>query len=347
MDEILKKILSAAGISGYEKEIAEILKAEFKKSCDNVEIDAFGNVIARKGTGKKKIMLAAHMDEIGLVVKHITKEGYLHFIKIGGIDDRILPGQRVIIKTKKADIVGIIGTKPPHLQKEEDKNKPLKYEDMFIDIGVGTRRDAQRRVRRVSIGDAVIFEPSFGRLSDKLYYGKAVDDRVGCFALVKIMEKLKVNACVYAVATAQEEVGLKGARTSSFRINPDFAIAIDTTIAGDTPQIKETDSSLKLGEGVAITIIEASGRGVIVNEKIKDLFIATAKANKIKYQVSILEGGMTDGAMIYMNREGISTGVLSIPSRYVHAPCGVFHLDDVNSAVNLAIKFIEKIVREK
>lgn len=344
MNELLKKILSCAGVSGYEKEIAEILRAEFRKSCDKVEIDIFGNVIARKGRGKKKIMLAAHMDEIGLVVKHVTKEGYLHFIKIGGIDDRILPGQRVIIKTKKADTVGIIGTKPPHLQKEEDKNKPLKYEDMFIDVGLSTRQDVERRV---AVGDAVIFEPSFGRLSDKLYYGKAVDDRVGCFALVKIMEKIKVNAEVYAVATAQEEVGLKGARTSSFRISPDFAIAIDTTIAGDTPQIKETDSSLRLGEGVAITIIEASGRGVIVNEKIKDLFIATAKANKIKYQVSILEGGMTDGAMIYMNREGIPTGVLSVPARYVHAPCGVFHLDDVNSAVDLAIKFVEKIVKEK
>ena len=343
MDPLLKRIIEAAGISGYEKEIAHIMCNELKKSCDEVKVDSFGNVIARKGRGKKKIMLAAHMDEIGFMVKHITKEGYIYFIKVGGIDDRVLPAQRVIIKAKKGDCVGVIGTKPPHLQKEEDKKQPLKYEDMFIDIGCSSIEEAKKKVE---IGDVAIFEPNSGVLNGKLYYGKAVDDRIGCYALIKIMEKLKVDAEIYAVATGQEEVGLKGARTAAFNVSPDYAIVIDTTIAGDTPLITERESSLKLGEGVAITIIEASGRGVIVNEKIKDLLIDTAKKNKIKYQVDVIDGGVTDGAMIYMNKEGVPTGVLSIPTRYIHSPTGVFHIDDLDSAAKLTIKAIEQLAKQ-
>ncbi|HNX91818.1 MAG TPA: M42 family peptidase, partial [Candidatus Omnitrophota bacterium] len=289
MDSLLKKIIEAAGISGYEKEIAGIMHSELKKSCDEVKIDNFGNVIAKKGKGKLKIMLAAHMDEIGFMVKHITKEGYIQFIKVGGIDDRILPAQRVVIKAKKGDCLGVIGTKPPHLQKEEDRKRPLKYEDMFIDIGADSKEEAEKRVE---VGDIAIFEPNAGVLNGKLCYGKAVDNRIGCYALIKIMEKLKANAEVYAVATGQEEVGLKGARTAAFNVSPDYAIAIDTTIAGDTPQITERESSLKLGEGVAITIMEASGRGVIVNEKMRNLLTDTAKKNKIEYQIDVVEGGM-------------------------------------------------------
>ncbi|HBU08029.1 MAG: peptidase M42 [Omnitrophica WOR_2 bacterium GWB2_45_9] len=340
MDSLLKKIIESAGIPGYESEVARLMFNEFKKVSNDVHIDSFGNVIAKKGKGKKKIMLAAHMDEVGLLVKHISKEGFISFIKIGGIDDRILPAQRVIIKAKKGDVIGIIGSKPPHLQKEEDKKHPLKYEDMFIDIGCPGREEAEKKIE---IGDAVIFEPNSGVLNGKLYYGKAVDDRVGCYALIKIFEKIKAPAEIYAVATAQEEVGLKGARTSSFKINPDFAIALDTTVAGDTPQIQERESALKLGQGVAITLIEACGRGMIVNEKVKNILIEAARANKIKYQIDVIDGGMTDGAMIYMNREGVPTGVLSIPSRYIHSATGVFHIDDVSAAIDLAIKSVEKM----
>jgi endoglucanase len=246
----------------------------------------------------------------------------------------------VIVKAKQGDCLGIIGAKPPHLQKDEERKKPLKYEEMFIDIGCQNKKEADKKVQ---IGDVVIFEPNSGILNDKLYYGKAIDNRIGCFALIKIMEKLKANAEVYAVATTQEEVGLKGARTSAFKIDPDYAIAIDTNVAGDTPQITERESSLKLGAGVAITIIEASGRGIIVNEKIKNLLIDTAKKNKIKYQLDVIEGGMTDGAIISMNREGVPTGVLSIPTRYIHSPTGVFNIEDLNSAVELAIKAVESL----
>jgi len=340
MDELLKEIIETAGISGYESRMAKVMQEELKKTCDHVEMDNFGNVIAKKGNGKRKIMLAAHMDEVGFMVKHISKDGFIYFIKIGGVDDRILPAQRVIIKSAKGDYLGIIGTKPPHLQKDEDKKNPLKYEDMFIDIGSKSKEET---LSKVQVGDSIIFEPNSGVLNGRLCYGKAIDNRIGCYILLKIMEKLNIAAEVYAVATAQEEVGLKGARTSAFKISPDFALAIDTTTAGDTPQISERESNLKLGDGVAITIIEASGRGLIVNEKMKELLINTAKDNKIKYQVDVIEGGMTDGAIIHMNKEGLPTGVLSVPTRYIHSPTGVFNLDDVDAAVELALKAVGQL----
>jgi endoglucanase len=342
MDQLLKKILDASGISGYEKEITGIMQQELKKSCSEVIIDNFGNVIAKKGKGKKKIMIAAHMDEVGFLVKHISKEGFIYFIKVGGIDDRILLGQRVVIKARKGDIRGIIGAKPPHLMKDDESKRNVKYEDMFIDIGCKSREEA---AKKIEIADPIIFDADAGCLNGDLCYGKAIDNRVGCYAMIKIMEKLRVPAEVYAVATVQEEVGLKGARTSSFKIDPDFAIAIDTTVAGDTPGIKETESNLKLGSGVAITIIEASGRGVIVNEKVKELFIETAKKNNVHYQIDVIEGGMTDGAIIYMSREGVHTGVLSIPTRYIHSSTGVFNLRDLDSAIELAIRVIEKVAK--
>lgn len=338
MDELLKKLLLAAGISGYEKDVAAIMEKELRKTCDEVMTDTFGNVIARRGNSGKKIMIASHMDEVGFVVKHATKAGYLHFVKVGGIDDRVLVGQRVIIKSKTGDVPGVIGAKPPHLLKDDERNKPLRSEDMFIDIGASSREEA---LKRVEITDMAVFEPNAGRLNGNIFYGKALDNRLGCYALLKIMQRLKVKAQVYAVATTQEEVGLKGARTSSFRINPDIALVLDTAVAGDTPHIQEHQSSLKLGGGVSIGTVEAGGRGFIVPAKVKELFLSAAKKHKISYQLDVLEGGMTDAAMIYMNREGILCGVLGIPTRYVHSATGVFCMDDVNAAVDLGVASLE------
>lgn len=334
------------GISGNEGKIADMIKAELNESCNDVSIDDFGNVIGRKGKGGKKIMIAAHMDEIGLMVKYISNEGFINFVKIGGIDDRVLLGQRVIVKGKNGDVFGIIGCKPPHLQKDEEKKKVIEHTDLFIDIGCKNKEEVEKRTE---IGDAIVFEPNFGNLSEDLYYGKAIDNRVGCYAMIKILEKIDANALnaeIYGVATAQEEVGLKGARTATFKINPDFAIAIDTTLAGGTPHIKETESSLNVGKGVAITLVEANGMGVIVADKIKKIFIETAKENKIPYQIDVLGGGMTDGAVIYMNKEGIPTGVLSIPTRYIHSPTGVFSMKDVDATIDLCVSSIEKLCKK-
>jgi tetrahedral aminopeptidase len=339
--ELVEELCRADGVSGFEGKVAKIMERELAKSCDEVCMDNFGNIIGRKGKGKKKIMLAAHMDEVGLLVKHITKEGFLHFVKVGGIDDRILLDQRVVVKAAKADVPGIVGSKPPHLQKDEERKKVVNHEEMFIDIGAASKKDAEKMV---ALGDPVIFEPNFGRLGKDLHFGKAVDNRIGCYALLKVMEKIpgNVDATVYAVGSSQEEVGLKGARVAAFKLNPEYSLAIDTTIAGDVPGIKETESSLKLGKGPAITIMEASGRGVITHPKVREILSKAAKKARVPTQVDVLEGGMTDAAIIYMTREGIPSGVISIPTRYIHGATGVFSMADVNNSVKLAVEAVKR-----
>jgi endoglucanase len=346
MENLLKNLLLSGGISGYEENPAKIMTDALLEAGADVEIDNFGNVIGKGGKigAKKKIQIAAHLDEIGMVVKHITEKGFIYFIKVGGINDSILPGKIVHIINKKGEhITGIVGTKPPHLMTAEEAKKPLKYENMFIDIGLSVREEV---LKKVEIGDQIIFEPLAGVLNGDFYYGKAADNRISCYTMVKVMEELaknkNLNAEIYACATAQEEVGLKGGKTSSFKINPDFALVIDTTIAGDMPGIEEKVSNLKLGKGVAITMIEASGRGTIVPQKIRELIITAAQENNIPHQIDIIDGGMTDAALIYTNREGILTGILSIPTRYIHAPVSVFNIKDINSTVSLAVKTIEK-----
>jgi tetrahedral aminopeptidase len=340
--DLLEELCRTGGVSGFETAVADIMTRELKKSCDEVYTDRFGNVIGRKGKGGKKIMLAAHMDEVGLLVKHITKEGYVNFIEVGGIDDRILLDQRVIIKAKKGDAVGIIGSKPPHLQQAEDRKKVVKHEDMFIDIGASSKKEAEKLIE---LGDPIIFEPNFGSLNKDLRYGKAVDNRVGCYALIKVMEQLppKLNATVYAVASSQEEVGLKGARVAAFKLDPEYALAIDTTLAGDMPGIKETESNLKLGKGPAVTIMEASGRGVITHPKVREVIMKAAKRRRIPVQIDVLEGGMTDAAIIYLTREGIPSGVVSIVTRYIHGATGVFSMSDVNAAVKLTVETVKSL----
>ncbi|MEA1925493.1 MAG: M42 family metallopeptidase [Candidatus Altiarchaeota archaeon] len=339
---LIEELCRASGVSGFERNVASVIKKQLQKSCETVEEDSFGNVIARKGKGEKKIMLAAHMDEIGLMVKHINEKGFISFIKIGGIDDRVLLNQRVIIKSKKGDVQGIIGSKPPHLQKADERKKVIKHDEMFIDIGAKDRKDAEGKI---AIGDPIIFEANYGSLNKKIFYGKAVDNRIGCYVMLKVMERLPrdIKSTIYAVATAQEEVGLKGARVSAFKLEPDYAFAIDTTIAGDTPQIKENESDLKVGEGPAITITEASGRGVVTHPKLRDLLIKTAKKHKIPYQVDVLEGGMTDAAIIYMTRAGVPSGVISIPCRYIHSSSGVFSVDDVDNSIKLLVNALKEL----
>ncbi|MDR1720837.1 MAG: M42 family metallopeptidase [Endomicrobium sp.] len=348
MEKLFKDLLTTEGISGCEEKVAKIITEALSKVCDSTETDKFGNVIGKLGKSKKKIMIAAHMDEIGMVVKHVNEKGFIYFVKVGGINDSILIGKTVKIINKKGDhITGIIGAKPPHLTTREESKKIITHDNMFIDIGLCSKDEV---LKVIDIGDQIIFEPNAGILNGDFYYGKAADNRIGCYAMIKVMETLSkskdLGAEIYACATAQEEVGLKGGKTSSFKINPDFALIIDTTVAGDMPGIEEKVSALKLGSGVAVTIIEACGRGTIVPQKVRRLMFEAARENKIPHQIDVISGGVTDGAEIYINREGIPTGILSIPTRYIHAPVSVFNIKDINSAVALAAKTIEKAVKE-
>lgn len=341
MKDLLKKLADAPGVSGFEDEVRNIIIDELNDHVDSVEVDELGNVITtRKGKADgKKIMLAAHMDEIGLMVRYIDKEGFIKFSKIGGINDQMLLNQEVSIHTSNGLVIGVIGSKPPHRMKESERKKVIEYENMFIDIGASNKEEAEGIVQ---LGDPVTIKQEFTKLG-KLYMGKALDNRIGCAVMVEVMKKAKSNATVYGVGTVQEEVGLKGAKTAAFRLNPDMALALDVTIAGDHPGIKEEDAPAKTGKGPGIILTDASGRGLITHPKVKELLISVADEEEIPYQLEVSEGGTTDATAIHLTREGIPTGVISPPTRYIHTPVSVVAIEDVENAVKLILAVLERL----
>jgi endoglucanase len=334
MKKLLKTLSEAHGVSGSEGDIRDIMKRELGKSC-KIEIDRLGNLIAKKGTGKKKVMLAAHMDEIGLMVKHIDEKGFVRFTPLGGFFDQTLVSQRVIIHTKNKKVPGVIGSRPPHLMKEDERKKGAEAKDMFIDAGFKDAKAVEKG--GVEVGDYITLDRSFRELSGDLVTGKAFDNRIGCLVLIEVMKKLKSKFTVYGVGTVQEEVGLKGARTSAYKINPDFAIAIDVIPSGDYPGIKEEESPVKLGDGPVIELADAQGRGIITHPEIKERLISAANKKRIKYQLCVGEGGTTDATAIHLTREGIPSGVVSIPIRYVHSPVEVANMKDIKGAIDLIL----------
>ena len=248
--ENLEKLSNARGVAGREEEVRTLMTAFLKPYADEVVVDKMENVVAiKKGKkGKPKVMLAAHMDEVGLMVKTITKDGFLQFTKMGGIDDRILLAQKVNVLTDKTALPGIVGSKPPHIQKEEERKKIVSYDEMFIDIGASSRENAL--AMGVKVGDPIAFDVKYVGLGNNCVMGKAFDNRAGCAVMIETLKQLKQTDCtVYAVGTVQEEVGLRGAATAAFNIEPDYAIALDVSIAGDVPGVREFDTSVKIGKG--------------------------------------------------------------------------------------------------
>jgi len=339
--DVLEKLSNACGVAGREEEVRDLMKELLKPNVDEIREDKLGNVIGVK-KGKKDattVMLAAHMDEIGLMVKNITKEGFLQFAKIGGIDDRILIAQKVLVHTDKRSITGIIGSKPPHILKEEEKKKVIEADDLFIDVGAKDKQDAQKM--GVRVGDAVSFDIKFTRVGKDTVVGKAFDDRVGCAALIETMRKLsKVDCTIYVVGTIQEEVGLRGATIAAFQLYPDVGIALDVTVAGDVPGVKEVEAPAKMRAGPALTVADA---GLITHPKVLRLFIDSAEENKIPYQLETGMRGTTDAAKIALTKEGVPSGVISIPTRYIHSPASLLSLKDVENAVKLAVATIENV----
>ncbi|GAB4316336.1 MAG: M42 family metallopeptidase [Methanobacteriaceae archaeon] len=342
MNELLRKLADAPGISGFEDNIRNLMRDELEKYADKVEVDQMGNIIAlKKGDPDgKKIMLAAHMDEIGLMVRFIDEKGFIKFSKIGGINDQMLLNQTVEIYTDEGIIIGVIGSKPPHKMKATEKKKIIGSEDMFIDIGAKDKEDAEKLV---SIGDPIIFKHNFSELPNNLITGKALDNRVGCLVLIEVLKRVKSKANIYAVGTVQEEVGLKGAKTSAYKINPDMALALDVTIAGDHPGIKEDEAPAKIGEGPAIILTDASGRGIITHPLVKKMLIEAADKNEIPYQIEVSDGGTTDATAIHLTREGIPAGVLSVATRYIHTPVSVVSLDDMENTIKLLVAALEEV----
>lgn len=314
-----------------------------KPLCDEIYVDRLENIIAtKKGkAGAPKVMLAAHMDEVGLMVKTITKDGYLQFSKMGGIDDRVLLAQRVIVFSKKQPIPGVIGSKPPHIQKEEERKKVVSFDELFIDVGAGGKDDAA--AMGISVGDPIAFDVTYTKLGNGNVMGKAFDNRAGCAAMVETMKLLQDGDCtVYAVGTVQEEVGLRGAGTAAYALDPDFALALDVTVAGDVPGVRENETSVKLGKGPALTISDA---GLIMHPKIMRWILDTAEEAKLPLQLETGLLGTTDAARISLTRQGIPSGTLSVPTRYIHSPAGILNLTDLENTTKLAALAIQKATK--
>jgi len=342
MKQLLEKLSNAYGVSGFEDDVRNLMMEELKGHVDDLDVDNMGNLIATKN-GKpdgKKVMLAAHMDEIGLIVRYIDKNGFIKFSKLGGINDQMLLNQEVYIHSDGEKILGVIGSKPPHRMKAAEKKKPVQYENMFIDIGASSKEDAEEMV---NVGDPITIKQKFAELKNDLVMGNAMDNRVGCAILLEVMKRARSDATIYGVGTVQEEVGLKGARTAAYRINPDMALALDVTISGDHPGMKEEDAPAKAGEGPCIILTDASGRGIITHPQVKELLIQVAEEEEIPYQLEVSEGGTTDATAIHLTREGIPTGVISPPSRYIHTPVSVVNIKDVENAVKLILAVVNRL----
>ena len=336
---LLERLSNAHGVSGYEGNIRQIIEEEVKPYVDQISTDKMGNLIATKKGKKPVVMLAAHMDEIGLMVKYVDDKGFARFTKTGGWFDQTLLNQRMIMHTENGPVYGVLGSKPPHMIKEEEKKKIIKAEDMFIDVGATSKEDADKI--GVKTGTPVTSDIDFKSLGNDFVTGKAFDNRAGCVMLIEALSMMKdVKATVHAVFTVQEEVGLKGAKTSAFRLNPDVALATDVTITGDHPGIDKKDSSIEMGKGPSVTVSDADGRGIIVPESVLKWLKEAAGAN-IPYQLEVGSGGTTDATAIHLTKEGIPTGVISMPTRYIHTPVSVLSMADLEKSAELIARAVE------
>jgi endoglucanase len=335
--KLLQELCEAQGVPGGEEAIRKIVTRELKKCCTSVKTDALGNVIgykAGKGPAKdrRKVMVAAHMDEIGFLVTHVDENGFLRVDPVGGINPKTIVAQRVWVLGKKK-LHGVIGSKPIHILKPEERAKPASIEETFIDLGL----PGKEVKKNVEIGDPVVLDQSYVEIGNTVCC-KAMDDRLGVYVMIEAVKKAKTsNVDIYAVGSVQEEVGLRGALTSAFNVDPDVGIALDVTLACDVPGAGKHQQITALGEGTAIKIKDsASLSNPKVVRKMRDL----AKKKKIKHQMEILPRGGTDAGSIQRSRGGVAVCTISVPTRYVHSVVEMAHKDDIKASVDLLSAFL-------
>ena len=338
--DLLTRLSNAHGISGSEGSVTGIVRKELKNYVDEIREDRMGNLIAVKKGNSFKVMLAAHADEIGLMVKSVDEKGFIRFVALGGWYAPTLYNQRVILHGSRGRVFGVLGGKPPHKMDEEERKKGVKVDDMFIDVGACSREEVEQM--GVGVGTPVSVDREVAPLANGRLTGKAFDNRVGVAMLVKTMQEVKSPLTIYAVFTVQEEVGLKGAKTSSYSLEPDCAIATDVTIPGDHPGIDQKDVPVEMGKGPIITIVDASGRGLIASRAMVKWLCDTAKAHDIPVQLEVGSGGTTDATAIHLERGGIPSTTLSIASRYIHSPVEVVDVRDIEDGVRLLVHALER-----
>ncbi len=336
---LLAKICKTPGASGFEQKVRELVINELKDLVDEVEVDNMGNVYAiKRGRESKKVMIGAHMDEIGFIVTHIDDKGFIRFHTLGGFDPKTLTAQRVIIHGKK-DIIGVMASKPIHVMTADEKNKVAKLSDYFIDTGLSAKEVKEL----VEIGTPITREREFIEMGNCVN-GKSLDNRLAVFILIETLKALKgkeVPYDIYGVFTVQEEVGIRGANVSALRVQPDFGFGLDTTIAFDLPGAAEHEMITKLGEGTAIKIMDAS---TICDYRMVDYMKKTADKHKIKWQPEILTAGGTDTAGIQRMTEGGSiAGAVSIPTRNLHQVIEMANKDDIRGSIDLLVACVSEL----
>jgi endoglucanase len=340
---LLEKLSNAHGISGREGSVQEIFRQEISPLADEIRVDALGNLIATRRGERPSIMIAAHADEIGLMAKYVDEKGFVRFICIGGWFDQTLLNQRVLIHAKERAVVGVIGSKPPHIMKDEEKKKVVEAKEMFIDVGCSSDKEALDL--GIVPGTPITLDRTFSSLHGDRATGKAFDNRAGLVVMLEALRRTKAKSTIYAVATVQEEVGLKGARVTAFDLNPDIALTADVTVPGDHPGIEKKDAPVEIGRGPVLVVADASGRGLIAAPQVVAWLTETAQEFDIPLQPEASDGGTTDATAIHLTRSGIPTGVISVATRYIHTPVEVLSLSDIDRAAELVARAMETAPR--
>jgi len=340
---LLKTFADTHGMSGYEDEVAALLLREMEPLVDEVRLDTMGNAIGIRNGDGPTVMVAAHMDEIGAMVSHIDDDGFLKIVPVGGWTDQTILGQRVVIHGKDGiTLAGVIGSRPPHLMDADERKKMIKIKDMFVDCGATSAANAAEL--GVEIGSLITADRELRPMANGFVTGKALDNRAGVVMMIwalRLLKGKKVRATVQAVGTVQEEVGLKGARTSAYGLTPDVAIATDVTIPGDNPGASKSEAAVAAGKGPSITIIDAAGRGVIAPRSVIRWLRETADSASIPYQLQVGNGGNTDATVISITKSGIPCTVIAVPARYIHSPVEVLSLRDLEQGARLIAASIE------
>ncbi|WP_158736629.1 M42 family metallopeptidase [Alteribacillus sp. YIM 98480] len=342
--QMLKELTDANGIPGNEKEAREVMKKHISSYADEITNDQLGSLIAKK-TGKAggpRIMIAGHLDEIGFMITHIDDKGFLKFETVGGWWSQVMLAQRVNIMTRKGNIVGVIGSKPPHILPADQRKKAVEIKDMFIDIGASSKEEAESF--GVRPGDSVVPICDFTVMNnEKLMMAKAWDNRIGCAIAIEVLKRLKdedhANE-VYGVGAVQEEVGLRGAKTASHKITPDIGFAVDVGIAGDTPGVSDNDATAEIGKGPQVLVFD---RSMVSHKGLRDFVTDIAEEHNIPFQFEAMSGGGTDAGSIHLSGDGVPSLAITVPTRYIHTHAAILHRDDFEHAVQLLVEVTKKL----
>lgn len=345
---MLKDLTDANGIAGNERAPREVMRKYIEPFADEIEHDNLGSLIAKK-TGDEngpKIMIAGHLDEVGFMVTQIDDKGFVKFQTVGGWWSHVMLSQRVTITTRKGEeIIGVIGSKPPHILPVEQRKKVVEIKELFIDIGATSKEEVKEWGIRP--GDMITPYFEFNVMkNEKMLLAKAWDNRIGCAIAIDVLKALKDVKhpnIVYGVGNVQEEVGLRGAKTATFKIQPDIGFAVDVGVAGDTPGITPKESTSKLGDGPQIIIFDAS---MVGHKGLRDFVVDVAEENNIPYQFDSTPGGGTDAGSIHITANGVPAMAIGIATRYIHSHAAILHRDDYENTVKLIVELVKKLDRD-